>query len=178
MVTLSFVLTMEHTEVFRHHWHGGIAIWISCMEIQAGIIYVQEFGLHVFGWMECDDFHHRRFEKLCNEDCGVWFSLWRFESRRLDMLEEQVIWACMVQQMVDDDYVLFHGHGVQPQVFFWNKSKTNHMYKMSFRYVWQFAVSFLWKQHSKFQLWDVREHPLRDACVWTHFSSQGELGSK
>ena len=165
MVTLSFVLTMEHTEVFRHHLHGGIAIWISCMEIQAGIIYVQEFGLHVFGWMECDDFQHRRFWKLHNEDweveelCGVLPQL------------AKVSWCfCHIQWR--DAEVFFAWS--RKQIFNKSKNTCTNKFSMCFE---QSAFHFCGSCNVCFGF-GCWKHPLRDACVWTHFSSQGELGSK
>ena len=66
-----------------------------------------------------------------------------------------------------------HGHGNQ----LLNKSKTNNMYKWVFD-VFCRSSSFVFLRKPVRICLDVKTHPVRDVCVRTHFSSQGQKAQK
>ena len=59
---------------------------------------------------------------------------------------------------------------------FWNKSKTNNLYKQVFDVFAEISVLFSRSWEESF--FGVRRHATRDACAVAHFSSQGSKGAK
>ena len=118
----------------------------------------------LFGEPEVNAFKAWCIGKLCSEDCEV---LWHLSHSRWPF---RGVFATVNEKMP------FYLHEHETVFFETNRKQTTCTNEFSMCLT---VCSFvLWRLHSKFQVWDVREHPLRDACVWTHFSSQGKLGSK
>ena len=130
MVTLNFVLTIEHTKLFRHHWHGDIEIWSqlhgdpSWKYMRTGV-WASCFWLNELRW----PFYIAGLE-IRDEDCEVevWCGI-------LPPLAKcRGVFATFSERM---EKFFFHGHGNNLK-----QIENKPHVQMSFRCVWQFAVSF------------------------------------
>ena len=155
------LLTIERTVRFRHHWHGDI--WFSW-------------------WLHRDSSWN-------NGRIGVWILCFRSEKERCFATSPCGSFTMMVVEFREFGGVLatqrkirmnlettfyLHGHGNQ----LLNKIENKQHVQMSFRCVWQFAVSFCGDCIASFKFGmseNIRSE--MHACERI-FSSQGKLGSK
>ena len=115
------------------------------MEIQAGMMFAQEFGLCVLRERSFDGQCHHLWKlwELCNEGCGVLDAFVTFLSR---LLEEQVIRTWKFQPFEDARYVLIWfcmPTCLNVSFFETNRKQTTNLYKSVFDVFAEMAVLLL-----------------------------------